>query len=275
MTPEKIQEALDYLAPRIATRPRVGMILGTGLGGITEKIAVDHRLPYDEIPHFPQSTTEGHRGSLVFGTIGNQKIMAMEGRFHLYEGYTVKEITFPIRIMAKLGVRTLLISSAAGGLNPLFNAGDLMMVTDHINLSGANPLLGPNLDDFGPRFPDMSEVYDPLFREGIRQSALRCGVDLKQGVYVGILGPSLETPAETRFLRIIGADAVGMSTVSEVIAAVHCGLQIAVIVAITNVNLPDCMTKTSIEAVIEAANRAGPPLARVWEKVIETLPLDE
>lgn len=272
MTPEKIQQALDHLTTRVSTRPRVGMILGTGLSGITEKITVDHRLPYDEIPHFPRSTTEGHKGCLVFGTLGHQKIMAMEGRFHLYEGYTVKEITFPIRLMAKLGVRTLLISSAAGGLNPRFNAGDLMMVTDHINLSGANPLVGPNLDDFGPRFPDMSEVYDPLLREKIRQLALECSIDLQHGVYVGILGPSLETPAETRFLRTIGADAVGMSTVCEVITAVHCGLQIAVIVAITNVNLPDCMSKTSIEAVIESANRAGPLLARLWEKVIEALP---
>lgn len=275
MISEKIQEALEYLAPTVVTRPRVGMILGTGLGGITEKITDDHRIPYDEIPHFPRSTTEGHKGTLVFGTLGNQKIVAMEGRFHLYEGYSVKEVTFPVRVMAKMGVHTLLISSAAGGLDPHFNAGDLMLVTDHINLSGANPLIGPNLDDFGPRFPDMSEVYDPHFREKIRQLALQCGIELRQGVYVGILGPSLETPAETRFLRAIGADAVGMSTVSEVIAAVHCGLKIAVIVAITNVNLPDCMSKTSIEAVIEAANRAGPPLARLWEKVIESIPLNE
>jgi purine-nucleoside phosphorylase len=275
MTPEKIEEAQDYLTHKGAHKPQVGMILGTGLGGIAEKIDVDLRLPYEEIPHFPRSTIEGHKGSLVFGTIGNRRIMTMEGRFHLYEGYHVKEITFPIRVMAKLGVRTLLISSAAGGLNPLFKAGDLMLVTDHINLSGTNPLQGPNLDDFGPRFPDMSDVYDPLLREKIKLLAIQCGIDLKQGIYVGIMGPSLETPAETRFLRAIGADAVGMSTVSEVIVAVHCGIKIAVIVAITNVNLPDCMTKTSIEAVIEAANRAGPSLSHLWEKVIATLPLDE
>jgi len=273
MTVQKIEESADFLASKMKISPNIGMITGTGLCGLTEKIEIDVRLPYEEIPHFPTSTIEGHRGTLVSGKLDGKPVMAMEGRFHIYEGYTLEEITFPIRVMSKLGVHTLLISSAAGGLNPQFASGDLMIVTDHINLTGKNPLIGPNLDQFGPRFPDMSEVYDPDLIDFAQKKALESAILLRHGVYVGIVGPSLETPAETRFLRMIGSDAVGMSTVTEVIVAVHCGLRIMAIVAITNVNLPDCMKKTSIEDVITTANKAGQSLALLWGKIIEELPI--
>ena len=248
------------------------MIAGTGLGGLTEKIDVVKRLPYEEIPNFPCSTIEGHQGTLVFGYLADKPVIALEGRFHIYEGYSPEQVTFPIRVMKDLGVETLLISSAAGGLNPHFSPGEIMIVTDHINLTGKNPLIGPNLDEFGPRFPDMSAVYDPELIALARRKALDAGIHLREGIYVGIVGPSLETPAETRFLKMIGADAVGMSTVLEVIAGVHCGLKIVVIVAITNVNLPDCMEESSIEDIIATANRAGKSLAVLWEKIVDALP---
>ncbi len=267
----KIQEAVDFLSSKKASTPMIGIILGTGLGGITEKIKVELRVPYEEIPHFPVSTIEGHRGTLVFGTLANKRVVAMEGRFHLYEGYTPKEVTFPVRVMSKLGVRYLFISSAAGGLNPEFAPGDLMIVKDHINLTGTNPLIGPNVDALGPRFPDMSEVYDRDLINLARREAADMNISPKEGVYVGVLGPSLETPAETRFFRLAGADAVGMSTVSEVIVGVHCGLKILLIVVITNVNIPDAMEKTSLEEVIAAAEKASPRLSFLWEKIILSL----
>jgi purine-nucleoside phosphorylase len=269
---DAIQDAANFLASKMPTSPEIGMITGTGLGDLTGKMEIDLRLPYEEIPNFPSSTIKGHKGTLVFGRLAAKPVVAMEGRFHFYEGYTLQEITLPIRVMSKLGIKYLIISSAAGGLNPQFEQGDLMIVTDHINLTGNNPLIGPNLDQFGPRFPDMSEVYDRDLINLAREKALEKGISLRQGVYVGLNGPCLETPAETRFLRMIGADAVGMSTVAEVIAGVHCGLKIMVIVAITNINLPDCMKKTSLEEVIAAANQAGLRLAPLWEKIIGTLP---
>jgi purine-nucleoside phosphorylase len=268
----EIQSATDFLASKLATPPQIGMITGTGLGSLTEKMGVDHRIAYEEIPHFPRSTIEGHKGTLVYGKIANKPVLAMEGRFHVYEGYSPAEITFPIRVMSRLGVNYLLISSAAGGLDPHFEPADVMIVTDHINLTGRNPLIGPNLDEFGPRFPDMSQVYDPDLITLAREKATEAAIPLREGVYVGIVGPSLETPAETRFLRMIGAGAVGMSTVPEVIVGVHCGLKIAVIVAITNVNIPDSMHKMSIEEVIATAEKAGPKLSLLWEKIIGALP---
>jgi len=271
-TNSKITEAADFLRQRIKKEPLIGMITGTGLGSLTEKMDVDLRLPYKEIPNFPISTIKGHKGTLVFGRLANKSVIAMEGRFHIYEGYSPKDITFPIRVMSKIGINYLFISSATGGLNPQFEPDDLMIVTDHINLTGNNPLLGPNLNQFGPRFPDMSEVYDQDLITLAREKALETGISLRQGVYVGVLGPSLETLAETRFLRMIGADAVGMSTVSEVIVGVHCGLKIMVMVVITNVHRPEGMEKISIGEVIASAEKAGPKLALLWEKIISTLP---
>jgi purine-nucleoside phosphorylase len=264
----KIQEASDFVASRIPSPPRIGLITGTGLGGLTSAMAVQQRIPYEEIPHFPRSTSVGHRGLLAFGRVDEQQVVAMEGRFHLYEGYTAEEVAFPVRVMATLGAEVLIISSAAGGLNPLFEQGDLMLVTDHINLTGRNPLVGANLDALGPRFPDMSRVYDRKLAGLAKRKALETNIPLREGVYAGILGPSLETPAETRFLRMIGADAVGMSTVLEVIVGVHCGMRILVIVAITNVNLPDCMKKTSIEEVIATAQEAGVKLVALLNQII-------
>jgi purine-nucleoside phosphorylase len=268
---EKIEETVNFLKARGMERPLIGMIAGTGLGGLTERMAVDCRIAYEEIPNFPQSTLEGHKGRLVFGKLSEKPMIAMEGRFHAYEGYSMEEITFSVRVMARLGIRHLLISSAAGGLNPHFETGDLMIITDHINLTGANPLIGQNLDDFGPRFPDMTRVYPPDLIALACAKALEAGLLIRQGVYVGVLGPSLETRAETRFLRMIGADAVGMSTVAESIVAVHCGLSIIAIVVITNVNLPDCMEKTSIEEVISNAERAGSKLSALWEAIVGSL----
>lgn len=268
---EQIRAASKYLRSALKAKPQIALITGTGLekvtGGIREKI----HIPYQDIPHFPKATTEGHKGMLLAGRLSDKPVVAMQGRFHLYEGYTPAEVSFPVRVMSDLGITHLFITSAAGGLNPLFNRGDLMLVTDHINLTGRNPLVGPNLDAFGPRFPDMSNVYPHELRNLAREQALRSGILLREGVYAGILGPSLETPAETRFLRTAGADAVGMSTVSEAIAGVHCGMKIMAIVVITNVNLPDCMEKTSVEQVIEAADKSGPKLSRLWETIAEHL----
>ncbi len=266
---EDIQATADFLKERITAPPIIGMITGTGLGGLTRSMSVRFRIPYEDIPCFPTSSIQGHHGNLVYGELSGRALLAMEGRFHLYEGYSPQAVSFPVRVMARLGVTHLLISSAAGGLNPLFHPGDLMVVTDHINLCGVNPLVGPNLDAFGPRFPDMSRGYDRELIDLARKEALSEGIELKQGVYVGLCGPSLETPAETRFLRMIGADAVGMSTVMEAIVGIHCGLRVAAIVAITNLNLPDCMKETSIENVVENAGRAAPALERLWKGIVK------
>lgn len=268
----KISEAVAFLKARMDETPEIGMITGTGLGALTERITADLHLPYEEIPHFPRSTVEGHKGMLVTGRIAGRSIIAMEGRVHLYEGYSPQEVTFSVRVMASLGVHYLLMSSAAGGLNPQFEKGDLMIVADHINLKGSNPLTGTNLDRFGPRFPDMSQAYPSDLIKIAREEAVQSGVMIRQGVYAGVLGPSLETPAETRFLRMIGADAVGMSTVSQTIVAVHSGLRVLTIAVITNVNLPDCMEQTSVEDVIEASQKASPILSGLWERIIGRLP---
>ena len=267
----EIKETVDFLSSLMKKAPDIGMITGTGLGTLTERISVDFRVPFEKIPNFPTSTVQGHKGTLVGGSIAGKSVLALEGRFHLYEGYSPREVTFPVRVMAMLGAKYLFISSAVGGLNPQFEAGDLMVVTDHINLKGVNPLVGPNLDDFGPRFPDMTRVYDPDLVRLAGKMALEKRIPLRQGVYVGVLGPSLETPAETRFLRMIGADAVGMSTVSQAIVGVHSGLKILGIVVITNMNLPDCMKETSIDEVISTAAKAGPSLSNLWERIILNL----
>jgi purine-nucleoside phosphorylase len=268
---DDIRETVEFLSSLMKNAPEIGMITGTGLGNLTENIAVDFRVPFEKIPHFPTSTVEGHQGNLVGGTINGKYVLALEGRFHLYEGYSPKEVTFPVRVMAMLGAEVLLMSSAAGGLNPQFERGDLMVVTDHINLKSVNPLVGQNLDDLGPRFPDMSRVYDPHLVRLAREMALDQKIFLRQGVYVGVLGPSLETPAETRFLRMIGADAVGMSTVSQAIVGIHSGMKILAIVVITNMNLPDCMEETSLDDVISTAEKAGPSLSGLWERIIGNL----
>ncbi len=269
---DRIKRAAEYLRPSLKIIPEIGMITGTGLGGLTDSMDIDLRIPYGEIPNFPKSTAKGHRGILAAGSLSGRPILAMQGRFHFYEGYTPGEVVFPVRVMADLGVRFLLISSAAGGLNPQFKRGDLMLVTDHINLTGNNPLVGPNLESFGPRFPDMSHAYPDELLDLARAQGRKGGLPLREGVYVGITGPSMETPAETRFLRMAGADAVGMSTVYEAIAGVHCGLRVMAIVVITNVNIPENMEETSIDEVIAAANAAGPILSGLWADIVRNLP---
>ena len=269
---KKITEAAEFLGSRLDNPPEIGMITGTGLGSLTDKMNVDFRIPYEEIPYFPSSTVTSHEGFIVSGSISGRNVMAMEGRFHIYEGYSPYEVTFPVRVMAKLGIKYLFISSAAGGFNPQYKPGDLMVIDDHINLTGRDPLIGPNLDELGPRFPDMSRVYDPNLIDIAKKNAMERMIDLKQGVYLGITGPSLETPAEVRFMRMIGADAVGMSTVLEVIAGVHCGLRIMAIVVITDIDLPDCMEEIKVEEVIATAMAASPSLTALWEGIIKDLP---
>jgi purine-nucleoside phosphorylase len=272
---QKIREASAFFHSLFDEQPKIGFITGTGLEKATSSIKEAVSIPYDDIPHFPKATAEGHKGMLLAGKLGGKPIVAMQGRFHLYEGYSPAEVAFPVRVMAASGITHLFITSAAGGLNPRFTAGDLMLVTDHINLTGKNPLVGPNLDALGGRFPDMSAVYPDELLRLARQQALASSILLREGVYVGILGPSLETPAETRFLRSSGGDAVGMSTVTEAIAGVHCGMKIMAIVAITNVNLPDCMQNTSVEQVIETADSCAPRLSKLWEAIVATLSMPE
>ncbi len=269
---EKIYKAAEFIESIIKYPPEIGMITGTGLGSLTGRMRVDNRIPYKDIPYFSVPTVTGHDGFLAAGTIAGKRVLAMEGRFHLYEGYTSSEVTFPVRIMKKLGVKYLFISSAAGGFNPMFKAGDLMLIDDHINFTGIDPLVGPNLDEFGPRFPDMSRVYDPKLLLIAKKNAMKLEIDLKQGVYIGITGPCLETPSEVRLMRMLGADAVGMSTVHEVIVAKHCGLKIMAIVVITDMDLPDCMEEIKVEKVIEIAMAASPALSSLWESIIKELP---
>ena len=269
---QHVQQASDALAERLGDgRPAVGIILGTGLGGLAEEIDATLSIPYGEIPHMPLSTVESHEGRLIVGTLRGVPVLAMQGRFHLYEGYSAREATFPVRVMASLGVETLLISNAAGGMNPLFRRGDLMLLTDHINLQHANPLTGPNVEEWGPRFPDMSEPYDVELRDAAEAAALKRGVRLQQGVYVAVVGPNLETRAEYRFLRAIGADAVGMSTVPEVIVARHMGLRCMAISVITDECFPDALEPVSIADVLAAAGEAEPHLTALMGDVVETL----
>ncbi|MEO0558270.1 MAG: purine-nucleoside phosphorylase [Bacteroidota bacterium] len=269
--PSHVSEAADALRQRVGDAARVGLILGTGLGKLADEIEVAEAVPYGEIPHFPLSTVESHEGRLLAGTLRGVPVLAMQGRFHLYEGYDAVQVTLPVRVMAELGVETLLISNAAGGMNPLYRRGDLMLLTDHINLQGANPLIGPNRDDWGPRFPDMSEPYDLELRNTAEQAALDRGLPLQQGVYVAVVGPNLETRAEYRFLRTIGADVVGMSTVPEVIVARHMGLRCLAISVITDECFPDALEPVNIADILAAAGEAEPKLAQIMGDVVASL----
>jgi len=265
----RVQEAADSIKQRLTSEPAVGLILGTGLGGIVDKIDKAVVAPYREIPHHPVCTAPGHQGWLVCGRWAGKQVIAMEGRFHLYEGYSPQTISFPIRVLRALGTKTLLLSNAAGGLNPNFEAGDLMVITDHINFTGQNPLVGANVDEWGLRFPDMVEPYSRRLIELAEKMALNEGIGLRRGVYAGVLGPCLETAAETRFLKMSGADAVGMSTIMEVITAVHAGMEVLAISAITNVNLPDCYKPAAVEEIMETAGISGKILSRLFEKILE------
>ena len=240
--------------------PAVGLLTGTGLGSLTDFLEDRREVPYGRIPHFPASTVESHSGTLVVGTWRGRGVAALQGRFHLYEGYDPREVTFPVRVLQELGVGVLVLTNASGGLNPHFSSGDLMLIEDHVNLTGENPLVGPNEDRWGPRFPDMSTVYDRPLAERVQRAAERRGIALQRGVYAGLKGPSLETPAEVRFLRIIGADAVGFSTVQEAIAAVHAGMRVVGLSTITNVHRPEDPQPADLRDIIDQANRTVPVL---------------
>ena len=260
--------AREFLSNRIQEIPQLAIILGTGLGNLGEDIETLDSIPYDEIPNFPISTVESHSGRLLVGTLSGVPVLAMKGRVHLYEGYSAQEVTLPVRVLSSLGIKSLIISNAAGGMNPLFRRGDIMMITDHINLQGANPLEGPNVDEWGPRFPDMSEPYDRALRDLTESSALELGVRLVQGVYVAVTGPNLETKAEYRFLRAIGGDSVGMSTVPEVIVARHMDMRVLAFSVITDECFPDALKPVSIEDVLAAAASAEPNLRRLILSVV-------
>lgn len=264
----KIQETANWLKSRISTRPQTAIVLGTGLGRLADEIDIKERIPYSEIPNMPVSTVEGHSGCLLVGQLGGKDILAMQGRFHFYEGYNMKEVTFPIRVMHELGIKSLFVSNAAGGTNPSFKIGDLMVITDHINFFPEHPLHGPNFPT-GPRFPDMSEAYDRQFIALADEIAKQKGITLQHGVYVGTQGPTFETPAEYKMFRILGADSVGMSTVPEVIVAHHCGIRVFGMSIITDIGVEGQIVKVSHEEVQEAANAVQPIMADIMREMIK------
>ncbi len=268
---KQVEEAAERIREVSDLRPKIGIILGTGLGRLVDEMDVEVTIPYDELPSFPLSTVESHHGRCIVGHLRGIPVYALQGRFHLYEGYSAREVTFPVRVFGTLGVETLLISNAAGGMNPNFRKGDLMLFTDHINLQGANPLVGPNVDEWGPRFPDMSEPYDVELREQAERQALDLGIKLQQGVYVAVEGPNLETKAEYRFLRTIGADVVGMSTVPETIVARHMGLRVLAVSVITDECFPDALQPVSLAEVLAAAGEAEPKLTKLMISMVQVI----
>ena len=264
-------QAVAFIKERLPIDPEYLLILGTGLGQLAEEMTVELELPYEEIPHFPVSTVESHAGKLLIGYLGGKSIMAMQGRFHYYEGYSMNQIAFPVRVAKMLGIQTLLVSNACGGLNPNFERGDIMLINDHINFLGDNPLIGPNDPDLGPRFPDMSQPYTERLLATAEQVALDAGIKMHQGVYLAVSGPMMETKAEYRYMRQLGADVVGMSTVPEVIAAVHMSMEVLGISVITDECFPDALEPVSLDDVLEAAAMAEPQLTRVVVGVLERL----
>jgi purine-nucleoside phosphorylase len=266
-----VQEAMRAVRTHWDGTPRVGIVLGTGLGALAEEIDAEAAISYPEIPHFPRSTVESHKGQFVCGRLAGQTVVAMEGRFHLYEGYTAAQVTFPIRVMKELGCRFLFVSNAAGGLNPFYEKGDLMVIDDHINLLGLNPLIGPNDERLGPRFPDLIEPYDRGLQQLALQAALEENIVARRGVYVAVTGPNLETRAEYRFLRGIGADVVGMSTIPEVLVAVHAGMRVLGFSIVTDMCLPDALAPVSIEEIITVARGAEGKLRTIVRRVLERL----
>ena len=263
---EKIKKTADFLKERMHTQPETAIILGTGLGSLANEITEKYEIKYEEIPNFPVSTVEGHSGKLIFGKLGNKDIMAMQGRFHSYEGYSMQEVTFPVRVMKELGIKTLFVSNASGGTNPAFEIGDLMIITDHINYFPEHPLRGKNL--YGDRFPDMSEAYSKELIQKALQIAKEKGIKVQQGVYVGTQGPTFETPAEYKLFRIFGADAVGMSTVPEVIVANHCKIKVFGISVITDLGVEGKIVEVSHEEVQIAADAAQPKMTTIMRELI-------
>lgn len=265
---ERIQETAEFLKKRMTSQPETAIILGSGLGKLVDEIDVETEMPYSEIPNMPVSTVEGHSGKLLFGKLGGKEILAMQGRFHYYEGYSMKEVTFPVRVMYELGIKNLFVSNAAGGMNPAFKVGDLLVLTDHINMFPENPLRGKNFPT-GPRFPSMHQAYDHEFISIVEDAASRLGIKIFKGVYIGTAGPTFETPAEYKMFRTLGADAVGMSTVPEVIVAVHCGIRVFGISVITDLGGFDEAVAVSHEEVQEAANAAQPRMTALMKELIK------
>ncbi len=267
----KINETLKVIRTKTSESYPIGIVLGTGLGGLVKEIQIEHQFDYSELPHFPLSTVESHHGKLIFGKIGDKNIVAMQGRFHYYEGYSMQQITYPIRVMKFLGVNTLLVSNACGGMNPQYSRGDLMLMTDHINLLGDNPLIGKNENKLGPRFPDMSEPYCLELIKKAEKIALDNKIKIQKGVYVAVPGPNLETKAEYRFLRAIGADVVGMSTVPENIVANHMGMKVLGISIITDECFPDSLKPVNVEEIIAAAMKAEPKMTLIMKELIKEI----
>ncbi len=268
---DRLEETASAIRSRADAAPRIGVILGTGLGGLGERIEGAQAIPYESVPHFPRSTVQGHKGQLVLGRIGGKPVVVMEGRFHAYEGYSAAEVIYPVRVMKRLGAEILIASNAAGGLNPSQKTGDLMLIADHINLMGVNPLTGPNDERLGVRFPDMCAPYDEKLMALAEEVARREKIRMGRGVYAAVAGPNLETRAEYRFLRTIGADAVGMSTVPEVIAAVHGGMRALAVSCITDLCIPETLKPASLEEILKVAAEAEPKLTTLISKLIEKI----
>ncbi len=264
----EIDKAAEFLRSQFTKQPKVGIILGTGLGGLVNEIKIEKSIEYKDIPNFPVSTVEGHSGRMIIGEIGNVPVIAMQGRFHFYEGYPMDKVTMPVRVMKRAGINTLFVSNASGGLNPTYKVGTIMIINDHINHFGAHPLIGPNADEFGPRFPDMSEVYSKRLIKRAHEIADREGIKVEEGVYVGTTGPTFETPAEYKMFRILGGDAVGMSTVPEVIVAHHAGMEVFGISIITDSGVPGEIKEVSHEEVQQVAAAAEPKMTKIISELI-------
>lgn len=268
---EQMKEAADYIFSKTSVKPTVGIILGTGLGGLVKEIEVIDEIPYQDIPHFPISTVESHSGKLIFGKLGGKSVVAMQGRFHYYEGYTMQQVTFPVRVMKVLGIHRLFVSNASGGVNPDFEIGEIMILNDHINLFPAHPLIGKNYPELGPRFPDMSDPYDENMISMAQNIAKENNIRVAVGTYAALTGPTLETPAEYRYVRAIGADAVGMSTIPEVIVARHMEIPCFAISIITDLGVPGKIKKVSVQDVIEVASRQEPKMTLIMRELISRI----
>jgi len=267
----QFKESVAYIQSKTNVKPTIGIILGTGLGGLVKEIKIIDEIPYKDIPHFPVSTVESHSGKLIFGELGGKKVVAMQGRFHYYEGYDMKQVTFPVRVMKLLGIEKLFVSNASGGVNPDFEVGEIMIINDHINLFPAHPLIGPNFDELGPRFPDMSEPYDTKMINLAVEIAEENNIKVSVGTYLGLTGPTLETPAEYGYVRTIGADAVGMSTVPEIIVARHMDIPCFAISIITDLGVPGKIHKVSLQDVINVASKQEPKMTLIMNELISRL----
>ncbi len=267
----QIKESTAYIQSKTTIEPTIGIILGTGLGGLVKEIEIIDEISYEDIPHFPVSTVESHSGKLIFGKIGGKNVVAMQGRFHYYEGYSLQQVTFPVRVMKMLGIQQLFVSNASGGVNPDFEVGEIMIMNDHINLFPGNPLIGKNIDELGPRFPDMSDPYDQSLIDKACEIAKNLQIKVSVGCYAGLTGPTLETPSEYKYVRTIGADAVGMSTVPEVIVARHMSIPCFAISIITDLGVPGKIKKVSVQDVIEVASRQEPKMTSIMKELISSI----